>query len=171
MTLTELVDKRRKLIHQIQKLEAKFCKDISGNNPEGIISPDGIFYPAVKSHYLLCSWMNLKGVDIRKCVRTTYGSNSRILFSDLTDYVYMDKDTDFSLTEKQIKAMKTLFRLNTKDSQSASFHNMVEESYNLGFCKFSNPNKTRRQIELFEDVLGKRQVDSGEILSNKVKYY
>lgn len=158
-------------IKDFRKLEKTFCADIGGMNPEGIISTDGVFYPAVKSHYLLCSWMNLKGVDIRGCVRTTYGSNTRILFSDLTDYVYMDKETDFALTEQQVKAMKTLYRLNTKDSQFAPFHNVVEESYRLGFCRFASSEKTRRQIELFEDVLGKRQVDSGEILSTKIKYY
>ena len=75
-------------------------------NPEGLISPDGIYYPAVKSHYILCAWLNLKGVDTRQYVRTIYGSSSKILFSDLTSYVDMDKETDFSITEQQIKAMQ-----------------------------------------------------------------
>lgn len=152
-------------------LEKRFCSDIRGNNTEGIISPDGVFYPAVKSHYCICSWLNLKGIDIRKYVRTTMGSMSTLLFSDLSGYITLDKEYDFELSEKQIKAMRTLFRIDTEDSKFASFHNSVEESYRYGFCRFVDPEKTRRQIGLMEDVLGKSQVDSRDILSTKIRFY
>ena len=158
-------------IKKLNQLEQAFCDDTGGTNCEGLISPEGIYYPAVKSHYCLCAWLNLKGIDIRGYVRTFFGSKARILFSDLTDYVYMEKNTDFALTEQQVKSLQALFRINTKDSRYASFHNAVEESYRYGFCRFSDAEKTRKQIELFEDVLGKKEVDSREILSTKIKYY
>ena len=158
-------------IKEFKQIERTFCDDIKGINPEGLISPEGIYYPAVKSHYILCSWFNLKGVDIRQYVRTIYGTSSKILFSDLTSYIDMDKEKDFLLTEQQIKAMQTLFRIYTKNSQFALFHDIVEESYVLGFCKFLDKDKRRKQIQLFEDVLGKKQIDSDEILSSKIKYY
>jgi len=158
-------------IKDINQLKKLACDKFGMFNPEGIISPEGIFYPAIDSHFLLCAWLNLKGIDLRQYVRTVVGSKSSILFSDLTDYVFMNKEKDFSLTEKQIKAMETLFRLAAKDLSKESFHNLVESSYEYGFCKFSSLEKTRKQIGLIEDVLGKKQVNSAEILSHKVKYY
>ena len=158
-------------ITKTKELERAFCSDIGGVNFEGIISPEGIYYPALKSHYCLCAWLNLNGIDIRRYVRSFMGSKSRILFSDLSGYISMDKEKDFALTENQVKAMETLFRIKTRDSKFASFHNAIEESYRFGFCKFLDTLKTHKQIKLFEDILGKRQIDSREILSTKIKYY
>lgn len=158
-------------IKDYPELEQRFCTDIRGNNTEGLISPEGVFYPAVKSHYCICSWLNLKGVDIRKYVRTTMGSRANLLFSDLSGYINFDKEYDFELSERQIKAMRTLFRIDTEDSKFASFHNSIEESYRYGFCRFMSGEKTRSQIGLIEDVLGKREVNSRDILSTKIKFY
>lgn len=152
--------------------EQLFMRAVDGKNYEGIISPDGVFYPAIKSHYCLCSWLNLKGVDLRKYVRTVVVEpKACILFSELNDYIKIDVNKDFELTEQQVKAMNMLFKLVTHNSKFAAFHNSIETSYKYGFCNFSDIYKSRKQIELFEDVLGKKIIDSHEILSTKTKYY
>lgn len=158
-------------IKDYDELERTVVDSLKCRTFEGLIAPNGDYYPAVKSHYCLCTWLNLNGVDIRGFIRATCGVNRKLTFSDLTNYTDMDKDVHFNLTEEQVKAAYTLLKLYTKGSENFSFHDTVEESFKHGFCKFSDTEKTRKQIGLFEDVLGKRIVNSNEILSSRTKYY
>lgn len=158
-------------VQEFDTLEKMVVDNLKCKTYEGLIAPNGDYYPVIKSHYCLCSWLNLQGVDIRGYIRATMNSNGRLGFSDLTNYTDMDSDVHFNLTEQQIKAMYTLVKLSTNNKCEGYFHDIVEESHRYGFCKFSDTKKTIKQIGLFEDVLGKKIINSDEILLSKTKYY
>ena len=123
---------------------------------DGLILPDGKFYPALGGHYLMMEWLMANGIDCKSAIRAVIYSTS-MAFSDLTGYC--DVDNNFKLTPAQARSMFNLYRLN-KMKIPQDFQNVMLDSRYLGFTLLSNPSSGSNLTMIEEE---------SEKISNAVK--
>lgn len=113
---------------------------------EGLILPNGDFYPARGSHFTLSNYLMLAGIDVSSAIRTTCMFGQCVIFSDMK--CYCENVADMNITEQQAKAMYNLYKLNS--GKFDSFYEVMKASVQAGFLDHRKPALYVSNLELLE---------------------